>query len=314
VVLALNILWLRPYHPIDWRTNLVRLRQLLRESLVYAASAIFGMVYIWVGSVTLAAMAPPTTVGWYGASNRLFATLMFFPTIVATAWLPRLVKAYEQGPRRLHVAARAPVEMVLIISLPIAAGTALIADDVIRFLYGPAFGPSAIVLMILAASCVPMYFNIIAYQVLVAENRPGIWNRVMIAATVVNVVLNLVAISFFQGKFGNGAIGAALALLVTELLMSAVGVAVLKGVLARSSAVRFLKAVVATLGMSAAVLAATPWNFGFQALLGVIVFAGLAIVLRLPTAEEIHFLRHLAANIRRRVRVVVDRGREDGER
>jgi len=311
VVLGLNILWLRPHHRIDWRTNAAQVRRLLRKSLVYAPSIIFGMAYILVGSVALAALTPASTVGWYGAANRLFSTLLFFPTIVATAWLPRLVVAHDQGPHRFHAIARAPVELVVIMSLPIAAGTSLIAGGVIGTLYGPAFGPSIVVLMILAASCVPMYFNIIAYHVLVASNRPGVWNRVMVAGTVANVVLNLLAIRYFQAQFGNGAIGAALSLLVTEVLMSAVGVVALKGVLARSSWVRPLKAVAATLGMSVAVLVASPLGFVAQALIGAGVFGGLALLIRLPTVEELGYLRLLVGGMVGRIHLAS--GRNGGD-
>lgn len=286
IALVLNLWWVRAYHSIDWRTNLERLRRLLNASLAYAASSFFGMVYVWVGSLMLASLTPASTVGWFGASNRLFTTLMFLPTIVATAWLPRLVTAYGQGRGKFESAARSPVELVVIISLPVAAGTALIADGVVNALYGPAFGPSVPVLIILAACCVPMYFNIIAYQVLVAWNRPGVWNRVMVIGTVVNAVLNLVAIRYFQSHFGNGGIGAALSLLVTELLISAVGLVVLRGMLAGGSLLRLAKAGAATIGMSAAVLSVASLGFVAEALIGAAIFAALAWLLRLPTAQE----------------------------
>jgi O-antigen/teichoic acid export membrane protein len=299
--LALNVWWLRRYHSIDWRTNLDRLNRVLRESLVYAASSFFGMVYVWVGSVMLAALTPASTVGWFGASNRLFTTLMFVPSIVATAWLPRLVTAFAQSRRRFETAARSPLELVLILSLPVAAGTALVAGGVIGALYGPAFRPSVPVLMILAACCVPMYFNIIAYQVLVAWNRPGVWNRVMVVGTILNAVLNLVAIRYFQLHFGNGGIGAALSLLVTELLMSVVGITVLRGVLNGGSLLRVAKAAAATCGMAAAVLAASSLGFIVQALIGAIAFAALSWLLRLPNAEEREDLRRLAAKVTSRI-------------
>jgi O-antigen/teichoic acid export membrane protein len=301
LALALNLLWLRAFHSIDWRTSLWRLQSLLRASLVYAATSFFGMVYVWVGSVMLAALTPATTVGWFGASNRLFSTLMFVPTLVATAWLPRLVTAYGHGKGKLEREARWPLELVLIISLPVAAGTALIAGGVVNALYGPEYARSVPVLIILAACCVPMYFNIVAYQVLVAWNRPGVWNRVMVVGTIVNAVLNVVTIRYFQHQYGNGGIGAAVSLLVTELMMSAVGLAVLRGMLARGSAVRLGKAALATLGMSAVVLAVAGVGFVAQALIGALAFAGLAWLLRLPTAQEQDELRNVILGLASRI-------------
>jgi hypothetical protein len=50
----------------------------------------------------------------------LFQTLMFLPVLIQTAWLPRLVGAFVNGRRELVETARAPVELVLVIGVPLA--------------------------------------------------------------------------------------------------------------------------------------------------------------------------------------------------
>ena len=147
-------------------------------------------------------------------SYRLFQTLMFLPVAVATAWLPHFVRGFEQGDDKLRDAARQPVELVLLLSLPIAALTAVSAGPVIHFLYGSEYAHSVPVLAILGLCIPPMYMNIMLGQVLIAMERQTDWTGVMAATTVVNPLLNLALIPLTQHRYGNGAIGAAISLLL----------------------------------------------------------------------------------------------------
>ena len=124
-------------------------------------------------------------VGWYGASTQLFQTLMFLPVLVQTAWLPRLVGAFVNGRRELVETARAPVELVLVIGVPLAVGVALVADPLIHVVYGPGFAQAVPVMMILAI-CIPLiYLNIILASVLLAAKRQIVWTVVMAGGVVV---------------------------------------------------------------------------------------------------------------------------------
>ena len=133
------------------------------------------MVYLWIDFVMLSLMTTNEVVGWYAVPTRLFQTLMFLPVAVATAWLPHFVRGFEQGDEKLRDAARQPVELVLLLSLPIAALTAASAGPVIHFLYGAEYANSVPVLAILGL-CIPaMYMNIMLGQVLIAMQRQTIW-------------------------------------------------------------------------------------------------------------------------------------------
>ena len=72
----------------------------------------------------LGLLVPPEVVGWYGVATKLFTTTMFLPAILATAWLPRLVRSFTSGGfGDLAVAARVPLEGVLVLSVPVCVGT-----------------------------------------------------------------------------------------------------------------------------------------------------------------------------------------------
>ena len=223
LVIILAYWWLRPRFRIDMRTNLSRMANMTKESMAYWAFGLFGMIYFWIDTIMLTLMTRSEVVGWYGASTQLFQTLMFLPVLVQTAWLPRLVTAFVKGRRELVETARSPVELVLVISVPIAAGVAIVADPLIHAVYGPGFAQAVPVMIILALCVPPIYLNIILASVLLAAKRQVVWTIVMAGAAVVNPLFNLVLIPLTEHRYHNGAIGAAISLVLTELLMDIFG-------------------------------------------------------------------------------------------
>jgi O-antigen/teichoic acid export membrane protein len=302
-VLLLNAAWARKHVRIDLRTNVHVMRSLVTDSLAYWSFALFYMIYLWIDTVILSLMTDSKVVGWYGVSTRLFTTLMFVPVILATAWLPRLVAAFEEAPRQLHETARRPIEIVLLCGLPICVVAAMTAAPVIRILFGPGYAEAAPVLTVLALVVPLMYLNIMLNQVVIAAKRQSIWTWIMAGATVVNPLFNIALIPLFQSHFGNGAIGAAVALGLTELLIVAVGfVLVGRKVITLATTLRLLRAAIAGGVMWAVMYATRPFGFVTSALAGVLVFSALVPVLRLASPED-------WAVLKRGVVGVVDRGR-----
>ena len=189
VVLILNAVWLRGHVRIELRTNARRLASMVRESVAYWAFGVFFVLYLWIDMTMLSLMTSPEVVGWYAVPTRLFQTAMFVAVVVGTAWLPRLVRAFQESPMRLRTEARAPLELVLLLGLPISAAIAAGADPVVNALYGPAYAGAVPVLVILGL-CVPlMYASFILNQILIASKRQAAWTWAMVGATVVNPAL-----------------------------------------------------------------------------------------------------------------------------
>ena len=301
-MLLLNVRWLRPVMRLDIRTNARRIRSLVGGSMAYWAFGVFFMIYLWIDSALLSLLAGPEVVAWYGVPTKLFTTLMFVPVIFSTIWLPRFVTAFESGADRLYAEARRPTELVLILSLPVCVGTAVSAGPLINLLYGHQYSNAAPVLAILAFVVPPMYLNILVNQILVAKRRQAMWTWVMAAATVVNPLLNVALIRATQSRLGNGAIGAAISLLITEVFVVAIGMVMAGGrVLGASSYWRLARALLAAVAMWATMLAAQPLGFITAALAGLIVFAAIALVLRVPSAAELSMLATAVTRVRRRL-------------
>lgn len=301
-VIVLNAVWLRRFIVIDLRTTLRQLRTMIRESIAYWAFAVFSMLYLWIDTIMLSLMTKAEVVGWYGAPVRLFQTLMFLPVLLSTAWLPRLVSAFGEGEAALRRAARRPVELVLMLSAPMAAGTAMIAGTLVPLLYGHAYDHAVPVMILLGLCLPPMYLNIMLSQILIAAKRQSSWTWVMVVATIVNPIFNIVLIPATQHRYGNGAIGAAGSLLLTELVLVSLGFVIAgRGVFDRSTVRRCLLTAAVSAAMWLAAYESRPAGPLASLAIGVSVFIVLVVLLRLPTAEETEFVRSRLVQLRSRL-------------
>jgi O-antigen/teichoic acid export membrane protein len=303
VVVGLDLYWLRGLLRIDLRTTFRRMARLARDSLPYWAFGVFFMVYLWIDFVMLSLLTTTEEVGWYSVPTRLFQTLMFLPVVVSTAFLPKFVRGFEEGGDRLRRAAQAPVELVLLLSLPICAATAILARPLIDTLYGSAYDKSVSVMVILGL-CIPaMYMNIMLSQVLVAMNRQANWTWVMAATTVINPLFNLALIPWTHDRWDNGAIGASVSLFLTEIIVVTAGFVMVGALVFDRSTIR--RAVLGTVAAGAmwAVAYKTSPTVGSIAgfLLGLLTFVVAAFVVRLFTAEEIGLITSGAKRAGRRL-------------
>jgi O-antigen/teichoic acid export membrane protein len=300
LVLGLNVRWLVRVGRIDVRTNAARLLVMARESVAYWAFAVFSMLYLWIDTIMLTWMTRSEVVGWYGAPIRLFQTLMFLPVLISTAWLPRLVSAFGDGEEALRRAARKPIELVLLLSAPMAAGTAMAASVIVPILYGSQYRHAVPVMIVLGLCLPPMYLNIMLSQILVAAKRQTAWTWVMVCATIVNPIFNVVLIPFTEHRFGNGAIGAAVSLLATELVLVTWGFVIVgRAVFDRASLRRSVLATAASAAMWAVAYAVRPLGAVPAVAAGVLAFGVLVIALRIPSPEEIAFVRRHLGRLRR---------------
>jgi len=293
VSLGLNAWWSRGKFRVDWGLNSERVRNLVVGSLPYWTTGLVLTFYMWIDSVMLSVMSSSVVVGWYAVPIKLFTTLLFVPVILATVWLPRLSRAFRDGMDPLTKTGRPALEIVLVLSLPVATGVALVARPLISDIYGPLFAQSVPVLVILALTLPPTYFNIMVNQILIATNRQLTWTKVMVAAAVVNPVLNLFAIQYFQAHQQNGAIGAAVCLLATEVGMAVVGLLLIPRILDTRSLSRIGRAVIATAGMGLVVLSLSRFGLIVETAAGAATFAVLAVALRLLSADELRLIRSL---------------------
>ena len=223
----------------------VLLRRICVGGLPFLIWVIFGEIYIRIDVLMLSLMTSDAVVGWYGAATRLYGTLLFVPNILSTAIFPALMRlgadaadetAFARASERL-------MNLLLFAAIPISAGAIVVAEPLVRRLYGAgSFAHAAPNLQILGFSILLVCVDVVLGTVLIARGREKPWAGMAIAAAFFNPLLNLWAIPLATRLWGNGGIGASIATVLTEVLMM-VGALVLmpRGIFTRRNLIVGLK-------------------------------------------------------------------------
>jgi hypothetical protein len=129
--------------------------------------------------------------------------------------------------------------------------------------------------------------------VLISMNRQAAWTWVMAGTTVINPLFNLALIPLTQNIWHNGAIGASISLLLTELVCIGAGYVMIGRVIFdRSSARRVAVGIAIGVAMWGAGYAVERVAGGFAAIVvAAVTFPVLARLLRLFTPDEVGLIR-----------------------
>jgi len=236
-------------------------------------------------------------VGWYGTAYRFIGFAGFFPFALTTALLPSISAAPLEELRALT---RRALDITMFISIPLTMFFIVCATAIIDFLgYSSDYDNSIILIRILALHVPLVGFTMIGGTVLIAENREGLRTKVAVAAAIIAPVLNLATIPYFQSRFDNGAIAAAINSVIIEVFVAiAIVIVVEGGVFSRQNLMTALRCVVAALPMGAAMYLAAPGGLLAMMAVGGIVYLVAALLVKAVSVDE---LRELASTaIRKR--------------
>jgi O-antigen/teichoic acid export membrane protein len=255
VALLINGWQLGHMHAVRPQFERRELNSLLVDSLPFFFIGSISQVYAWIDVAMLMVMTSEAVVGWYGAALQLFNTINVLPFLLATAFLPALARLHHD-PEELKRLGRTALGIVLITGVPLAVGLIVLSRPVIDFLAYPDEFESSIPLLTILAITIPITGVLIVMATIIAAiDRQSAWVRVLVAALVLDVVLNLPLIWFFEGSAGNGAIGAALAAVVAETSQIVFGLRLLpRGLINRDLLVLLLKTSAASATMAAVML------------------------------------------------------------
>jgi O-antigen/teichoic acid export membrane protein len=282
----------------EWRT-------LISEGFPFMTAAALGMLVYKIDVVVLGAIASEATVGWYGAASRVSDAMNVIPLVLTTATFPVLSRLWV-GPRNdFNVTARKTLELLVIVTVPVAITLLLFADRIVNFLFTASYASAVPVLQIHALSLALVFVDNLFVCVLMATGRERSWIVIVGAACVLIPALNWILVPAAGQAFQNGAIGAALAKLLTEaFILAAAFRAMPAGVLGAENARITLRAL--GLGAALAVIliacrfVGVPWLLA--AVVGVSAYFAAALRFGLLPTD---ILRWIGAPLVRRLRPVV---------
>jgi O-antigen/teichoic acid export membrane protein len=246
------------------------------------------LIYGSIDIPILQAFSGSRTVGWYALAYRWVSMPAFLAASVATAFFPALSAERVETSESFTRMANRALRLVVSVATPAAVGIALIARSFLGRLYGPEFQHAVPLMQILALHIPIVAVDIVLGSVVIAADRQRQWVVVSVVASIFNPILNLGAIPLTQHVFGNGAIGAAIVTVLTELILL-VGAVMLRpaGVLDAVTTRVLLRIVVASSAMIPVVIALDPAPLAVRILAGMVTYALASLALRTVSFEEI---------------------------
>ena len=263
-------------------------RSIATGGLPYFSWSVIFVIYGSIDILLLQRLTDTATVGWYNLAYLWIGIPVFFPFVLGTSIMPSLSALALQDHTSFTNTVNKALKLSVFVGTPMAIGIALISADIIRlFRYPPSYA-NAIPLMRILSMHIPIVgIDMILATALIAKDRQKAWVMVGCVAAVFNPAVNLFAIPATRHAYSNGAIGASIVTVATELLMM-VGAIWLRpsGVLDRHTSLFMGRTLLAALLMVPAVLMLGGAPLALKVLVGAATFGFGALVLRLVTISD----------------------------
>ena len=134
-------------------------------------------------------------VGWYTVVLGIGSMLMVMTPVMGWVLMPMLSRALQRGQDEAGKIIRRAFEAVIVLGTPLSVAAFVAADELIA-IYKPEYGPSALVLKIMACTYVLTYLNIVSANCLSALGRG--WT---VTLTSIGMLALTPALDFFMVPF-----------------------------------------------------------------------------------------------------------------
>lgn len=286
VILALAYGLVRRAHgAISMRTSWQQVVRLLRVALPYALSELLRFVSMRTDVILLGFLIGPIAAGIYGVAYRLVWFLQLIANYAAIAVLPEISRLHSMSREGMREFYDVSLRIVIILGVPSAAGTWLIAPDLITLIYGSEFSQSILILRILSVVLFFSSVKSVTAMFLTGTDRQATRTRIEWSIAGVNVVGNVVLIPIF------GVIGAAFAALLSEILVVLLFAASLRSVVGAPRVLsRLGMSVVATSGFVGLVAALPELPLALKVPVCVITYGGILCLFADLRRNELRFV------------------------
>jgi O-antigen/teichoic acid export membrane protein len=193
---------------------------LMRASLAVGVAGVFSLVFFRIDTAMLAAFKPTEVVGHYGAAYRLLEATLFVAWSVAAAVYPVFSRLTVTTDPPVGFVFQRSLKLSITLTLPLAAGGLVLAEPLLRLLYGASYESAATALRLLAPAIALYPISYVTGYLLVSQDRQNVLTAVYGFVALENVLANFVLIPWLSLN------GAALGTSISQLLVVVAFVAV----------------------------------------------------------------------------------------
>jgi O-antigen/teichoic acid export membrane protein len=187
---------------------------LIRQSAPLTLSQFMRALTMWSAVTMIGLRGTASDVGQFGAAQRLALLAGGFTTLYFYGYLPLAARAARQGPAAVAELVTRSVRLTALATLPFAVAATLLADPVVRLVFGASYSAAAPVLRILVWTIPISVFAGHFRHTLIAERQTRLDLAAVTTGAVTTVALNLLLV----GQLGLT--GGALAMVAGEVAMT----------------------------------------------------------------------------------------------
>jgi O-antigen/teichoic acid export membrane protein len=248
-------------------------------------------IYNGIDRLLLGFLVPSSVIGWYAAAYRVIGIPVFIPTLL-TAPLYPIISRVAHEPTTVRRAMSQTIRLALLFTVPLSAGIYALAPEVPSIFGWPSDFTGAVPLILILSAQVPLVaVDMLLGTMVMALGRERLWVRVGVVAAAVNVGFNLALIPLFDHLTGNGAIGASIVTVLTEIWMF-IGAMLVIPRHTLDPRIAWAAARIIVAGVAAAAVASglMPINLVLSAIAGACTYVGLVLLLRVLATEDVRYV------------------------
>ena len=247
----------------DIRIRFTPSLHLFKQSAPLAIGLILTTLMMNYPVLALGILKTSSDVGIYSAAGKLVYFLMMGDRILVLLLLPASARKFHTSPEKFQRLLRDSLQWILLISLPLAVGGMLIADDLIRIVFGAEYGGSAPVLQVFI-----WYFFLTMLHTVFTSGLIGAGGEKSYGK-----IMSITAFAYFftvsAGAFWFGPIGAAFGVVAAEGLSVVLIGRSLRLLVPLSPPEKLLRVVLSVVLMAVGVASVVQYGFLWAVLAGV---------------------------------------------
>lgn len=191
--MIVNLIIVKRRYIYRWhRVDITFIRHQVPIAVPFIVIGFFFILDNRLDNVILSILNDEREVGLYAAATAVFVALGVIAEGYRIAILPIMVRYHRDRPESMGWLYHQSIKYLIIVAIPLAATTILLAEDVIRIVYRQ-YLPSAVpALQIVSLALVFFFVNMANNRLLVTYNQQGTIARIVVVAAVLNIIVNLI--------------------------------------------------------------------------------------------------------------------------
>ncbi|MCG3209987.1 MAG: hypothetical protein FOGNACKC_03616 [Anaerolineae bacterium] len=173
-------------------------REMMGQSFPLMLNHLLSTIFFRIDVFILKPIWGSREVGYYSAAYKYIDGINVIPQYFTLAIFPLMSRFAADSRESLVRAYVLSLRLLLLLALPLAAGTPFVAHELIWFLAGPEYIPDSVIVLQLLIWFLPFSFiNQVTQYVLIAINQQRALTRAFVIGVLFNTITNLMFIPFY---------------------------------------------------------------------------------------------------------------------